>query len=134
MQVAANNSQARLNSVKTPPHSIEAERSVLGAILLDPHAWDKIVSIIYENDFYVEAHRKIFSAIVKLAMKSQPCDALTLAEALKQAGDLDFVGGDAVVFELANATPSAAHVITYAEIVRDKSLLRQLMSAGNNFN
>lgn len=123
---------SKLKSVKTPPHSIEAERSVLGAILLDPAAWDKIVGIVFANDFYADSHQKIFDAINRLASKNQPFDALTLSESLKQLGNLEDIGGEAVVFELANSTPSAANVVTYAEIVRDKSLLRQLMSAGQD--
>jgi replicative DNA helicase len=123
---------SKIKSVKTPPHSLEAERSVLGAILLDPDAWDKIAGVIFANDFYIDAHQKIFNAIAKLASKSQPFDALTLSEALKQAGDLEDAGGEVVLFELANSTPSAANVVTYAEIVRDKSLLRQLMTAGQD--
>ena len=123
---------SKIKSVKTPPHSLEAERSVLGAILLDPDAWDKIAGVVFANDFYIAAHQKIFNAIAKLASKSQPFDALTLSEALKQAGDLEDAGGEIVLFELANSTPSAANVVTYAEIVRDKSLLRQLMTAGQD--
>ena len=132
MQTIENIASAKLKSVKTPPYSTEAEQSVLGAILLDPASWDKIAGVIYSNDFYLESHRKIFSAILKLATKSQPFDALTLAEALKQTNDLASVGGDSYIFELTNSTPSAAHVVTYAEIVRDKSLLRQLVFAGNH--
>ncbi|OGT51142.1 MAG: replicative DNA helicase [Gammaproteobacteria bacterium RIFCSPHIGHO2_12_FULL_42_13] len=116
---------------KVPPHSIEAEQSVLGALMLDQRAWDNVADRLTSNDFYRGDHRDIFEAIAKLANTNQPCDVLTVAEALKT--DKKYLPlGEAYLYELAQNTPSAANVVAYADIVREYSVLRQLVSVGSD--
>jgi replicative DNA helicase len=127
------------NTVKVPPHSIEAEQSVLGGLMLDNRAWDIITDRVRENDFYRHDHRLIYRVMAKLAEGSKPLDVLTVSEALRELHELDNVGGDVYLFELANNTPSVANIAAYADIVRERSVLRQLIStandiAGNAFN
>lgn len=114
--------------LKVPPHSIEAEQSVLGGLMLDNQAWDRIIEIIHEQDFYRPEHRLIFQVMFDLANRNNPFDVLTLAEALKAKSQLDAVGGEIYLFELAKNTPSAANIDAYAEIVRERSVFRQLIS------
>ncbi|EQD48745.1 replicative DNA helicase, partial [mine drainage metagenome] len=119
-----------IDSLRIPPHSIEAEQAVLGGIMLQPEAWDRIADLVTAEDFYRRDHRLIFAAIGQLIERNQPCDAITLGEwfeSQQQAGD---VGGMGYLAELVNNTPSAANVRAYAEIVREKSLLRRLIDAG----
>src|SRR3990167_6181038 len=122
----------RPSNVKMLPHSIEAEQSVLGALMLDNRAWDKIVDRISELDFYRSPHRLIFKGLFQLAEKNQPFDVLTLSELLKQTHQLENAGGEVYLFELVNNTPSAANIISYADIVREKSVLRQLIQTGTD--
>jgi replicative DNA helicase len=125
-------SQAIMNDgLKVSPHSIEAEQSVLGGLMLDNQAWDKIVDRIVEADFYQYDHRLIFDAMYTLSNRQKPFDVLTLSEALKEQNKLKDVGGEVYLFELAKNTPSAANVVAYADIVRERSVLRQLISVAN---
>ncbi|PIZ03854.1 MAG: replicative DNA helicase [Gammaproteobacteria bacterium CG_4_10_14_0_8_um_filter_38_16] len=118
---------------KIPPHSVEAEQSVLGALMLDHRAWDNIADRISVEDFYRADHRAIFEAILKLVSRSQPFDVLTIAETLKSDNKLSFLpNGEAYLYELAQNTPSAANVVAYADIVRERSILRQLISVGTD--
>ncbi len=119
-----------LISAKVPPHSNEAEQSVLGALMLDNRAWDKIADRIADSDFYRPEHRLIFSAVTKLVDKNQPFDVLTIAETLKAEKQLDLAGGESYIYELAQNTPSAANIAAYADIVRERAILRQLISTG----
>ncbi len=119
-----------LESFKIPPHSIEAEQSVLGALMLENSAWDQIADRIIEADFYRYDHRLIFRAIADLAYENKPLDVITLSEWLKQRGELSEAGGLAYLATLAKDTPSAANICAYADIVREKSVLRQLISIG----
>ena len=119
-------------SAKLPPHSHEAEQSVLGSLLIDPRAWDKVVGIVSEDDFYRKNHSLIFLAMQALAKRSQPFDVITVTEELKNRGDLEKAGGDVYLFELAKNTPTAANVQAYAEIVREKSVLRKLIEVGTD--
>jgi len=121
-----------VQQTKVLPHSIEAEQSVLGALMLDNRAWDKIADRVSEVDFYRQNHRLIFQALLQLAEKNQPFDVLTVSECLKQKQTLDEAGGEVYLFELANNTPSAANIISYADIVREKSVLRQLIQTGTD--
>ena len=123
-------SSARVDALRVPPHSIDAEQAVLGGLMLDEHAWERIADKLGEEDFYRRDHRLIFRAIGDLASKNQPCDAVTLGEWFESSGLADEVGGVAYVIQLANATPSAANILAYAGIVREKSVLRQLIEAG----
>ena len=120
------------DSLKIPPHSVEAEQSVLGGLLLsglanDNTAWDTIADKITEMDFYRQDHRLIFRAIASLAEDSKPLDLITITEWLRQRGELENAGGFAYLATMAKDTPSAANIKAYAEIVREKSVLRQLL-------
>ncbi|MCP4701683.1 MAG: replicative DNA helicase [Gammaproteobacteria bacterium] len=119
-------------SFKVPPHSIEAEQSVLGGLMLDNEAWMQIADRIGEQDLYRRDHRLIFLSIKTLAEESQPCDVITLSEWLAKRGQLDAAGGLAYLGELAKNTPSAANITTYADIVRENSILRQLTRVGTD--
>jgi len=120
------------HSVKIPPHSIEAEQSVLGGLMLDNRAWDQVIDRLREEDFYRSEHRSIFRAISRLAEQNKPIDVLTVSETLREVHELDQVGGEVRLFELANNTPSAANITAYADIVRERSVLRQLIAAAND--
>jgi replicative DNA helicase len=112
--------------IKMPPHSVEAEQSVLGGLLLDNAAWDRIADLIAESDFYRADHRLIYRHIVKLIEQSRPADVITVAESLESTKDLPGVGGIPYLSALATSTPSAANIRRYAEIVRERAILRKL--------
>lgn len=111
---------------RVPPQNIEAEQSVLGAILLENDAINHALEIIHEDDFYRDGHRQIFHAMVDLSDRNQPVDAITLTEVLRSKGVLEQVGGPAYIAELVDAVPTAANVAHYARIVREKAVLRGL--------
>jgi len=115
---------------KAPPYSVEAEQSVLGGLMLDNRWWDDLSDKITADDFYREDHQLIFRAIAELATNHKPCDFVTLAEHLKSRGQLEDAGGLAYLGTLANDTPSAANVMAYAEIVRERAVLRSLAHVG----
>lgn len=117
-------------SLKIPPHSIEAEQSVLGGLMLDNEAWMVIGDKLSETDFYRQDHRLIFRAITYLASQQKPLDVITLSEWLKENRSLEDAGGLAYLATMAKDTPSAANIAAYADIVREKSILRQLISVG----
>jgi replicative DNA helicase len=120
------------NLRRVPPQSLEAEQSVLGGILLENTALDRVVGLLGPEDFYREAHRRIFRAMLELAERNEPVDLVTLAEALRVRGELAEVGGGAYLAELAERVPTAANVVTYARIVRDRSILRGLIAAATD--
>lgn len=117
-----------VDPLKRPPHSAEAEQSIIGGLMLDNQVWDKVSTKLCEADFYRTEHRILFRAISALAKKDQPFDVVTLLDALKSHNELDDAGGEAYLFELANNTPSVANVTAYADIVREKSVQRQLIA------
>lgn len=121
-----------VSSLKVPPHSIQAEQSVLGGLMIDNQTWDSIADKIAANDFYRKDHRLIFSAIEELAEKQQPFDIITISEFLDSNKNLDSAGGIAYLAMLAKDTPSAANIVAYANIVRDRSVLRQLIHVGTD--
>jgi replicative DNA helicase len=114
---------------RVPPQNLEAESSVLGGILLDNEAINRVLEILAPEDFYRESHRKIFRAMVELSDRSEPVDLITLSDLLKSRGELELVGGAAYLASLADAVPTAANIAHYARIVREKAILRQLISA-----
>jgi replicative DNA helicase len=120
--------------LKVPPHSIEAEQSLLGGLMLDHQAWDKIADIVSAQDFYRKDHRLIFSAIATLAEGANPCDVVTVSEFLDNRSELDDAGGLEYLATLANETPGAANARAYARILRERSMLRSLISAGNQIS
>jgi replicative DNA helicase len=119
------------DGLRLPPHSIEAEQSVLGGLMLDSTAWDQIADRVSADDFYRNDHKLIFEATAGLIERNQPCDAVTLSGHLESQGLLDQVGGLSYLGSLARDTPTAANIRAYADIVRERSVLRQLISAGD---
>ena len=119
-------------SLKIPPHTIVGEQSVLGGLLLDNSAWDQVADCISDQDFYRHDHRLIFDAIRALTAENQPFDVITLSEWLKKNNKLEEVGGLAFLANLVKETPSAANIKAYANIVRERSMLRQMIEAGTN--
>lgn len=120
--------------LRVPPNSVEAEQSLLGGLMLDTEAWDRIADVVSERDFYRKDHRLIFRAIATLAENSEPCDVVTLSEHLDNAGELSAAGGLEYLATLANETPGAANARAYANILRERSILRALISAGNKIS
>ena len=123
-----------VESLKVPPHSIQAEQSVLGGLMLDNQTWDSVADKVVETDFYRRDHQLIFRAIAQLAEKQDPFDVVTLSEVLEATGELQGVGGLAYLGMLAKDTPSAANIVAYANIVRDRSVLRQLIHIGTEIS
>ena len=121
---------ARIEQLRVPPHSIEAEQAVLGGLMLAPEAYDRINDKLTANDFYRRDHQLIYRAIAELAEKNRPFDAVTLGEWFESQGHMDLGAGGAYLVELASTTPSAANIAAYAEIVRDKAVMRQLIEVG----
>jgi replicative DNA helicase len=124
----------RVEDLKTPPHSLEAEQSVIGGLMLDNSAWDEIADIINEQDFYRHDHALILRAIAALAENDQPYDVVTVSEWIGARGDLDSIGGLAYLSILANDTPTAVNIKAYANIVREYSILRSLIQVGNEIS
>jgi len=116
-----------VQQLKVPPHSVEAEQAVLGGLMLVNEAWDQVADRITEDDFYRRDHRIIFRGIAKLQELGQPCDAVTLGEWFDNNALSDDVGGSSYVIELASNTPGASNIAAYADIVRERSVLRQLI-------
>ena len=117
---------------KLPPHSIEAEQSVIGGLLLSERAWDEIAGSINEDDFYREDHRLLFRGLADLADTGQPRDLVTLTEWLRSRDLLDKAGGATYLGNLAADIPGAANIKAYADIVRERSIMRQLIRAGDS--
>ncbi|MFS2003996.1 replicative DNA helicase [Duganella sp. CT11-25] len=127
-------SDPQLDSLRVPPHSIEAEQSVIGGLLRDNAAFDRIADMMNPDDFYRYDHRIIFEQIVKMINGSKPADVITVFENLTQMGKADDVGGLAYLNAMAQNTPSAANIRRYAEIVRDRSILRQLITVADEIS
>ena len=119
-------------ALKVPPQSIEAERSVLGGLMLDDQSWFDLVELIKPSDFYRTQHQIIFEAMMVIENKDQPLDAVTLSEELQNQGQLEKVGGVGYLADIADSTPGATNVLAWARIVRERSILRQLIGAANN--
>ncbi len=117
--------------LKVPPHSIEAEQSVLGALMLHNDSWFSVADKVNAKDFYRPSHQMIYEVMVELANKNEPFDALTLSEALRSHGTIDRVGGNVYLAELVESVPGTSNVGYYAEMVREYSTLRQLIGAAN---
>ncbi|MEK8088473.1 replicative DNA helicase [Thermithiobacillus plumbiphilus] len=121
-------------SLKLPPHAIEAEQAVLGSVLLDNTAWDRVVEHIQESDLYRKEHRLIFSGMERMLAEGHPVDVLTLSQWLEGNGTLESVGGLAYLATLANETPTAVNVQAYARIVRDRAISRSLIAVGGRIS
>src|SRR5690606_18339563 len=124
-------SDPQIENLRVPPHSVEAEQSILGGLLLDNAAWDRIADVVGENDFYRYDHRVIWQHISRLIGLSRPADVITVYESLQTAGKAEAVGGLSYLNSLAQNTTSAANIRRYAEIVRDRGVLRQLVTVAD---
>lgn len=122
---------AKVEALKMPPHSLEAEQSVIGGLLIDNERWDVVAGKVLATDFYSRAHKLIFDKISYLLNDNQPVDLITLSEYLEQHDQLEDVGGFSYLAELAKNTPSAANIIAYADIVRQRALTREMISVAN---
>jgi replicative DNA helicase len=118
--------------LRLPPHSVEAEQSLLGGLMLDHRAWDQIADVVAAEDLYRADHRLIFGAVAALVERNQPPDAVTVSEHLQRLGQLEAAGGLPYLARLVEDTPSAANIRAYARIVRDHALLRQLIEIGGD--
>lgn len=114
-----------------PPHSIEAEQSVLGGLMLDNERWDDVAERVVAEDFYTRPHRHIFTEMGRLQESGSPIDLITLAESLERQGQLDSVGGFAYLAELSKNTPSAANISAYADIVRERAVVRDMIAVAH---
>jgi replicative DNA helicase len=121
----------QVEGMKVPPHSIEAEQSVLGGLMLDNERWDDVAERVVADDFYTRPHRHIFTEMHRLQEMGKPIDLITLAESLELQGQLDIVGGFAYLAELSKNTPSAANISAYADIVRERAVVREMISVAN---
>jgi replicative DNA helicase len=118
--------------LRLPPHSVEAEQSLLGGLMLDQRAWDQIADVVSTEDLYRADHRLIFTAVAALVERNQPPDAVTVSEHLQRLGQLEAAGGLGYLARLVEDTPSAANIRAYARIVREHSMLRQLIEIGGD--
>jgi len=122
---------AQVDAIKVPPHSLEAEQSVIGGLLLDNERWDTVAEKVVAKDFYSRPHRLIFEAVKAILDDSHPLDLITLSEFLEQREQLEDVGGFAYLADLAKNTPSAANINAYADIVAQRALVRNLIGVAN---
>jgi len=123
--------QSQVDAIKIPPHSTESEQSVIGGLMLDNNAWDRVAEAVVGQDFYSQNHRKIFDVIGNLIEAGTPVDLITVTESLEQNGELEEVGGFAYLGEIAKNTPSAANIVAYAEIVRERAVVRELIGVAH---
>jgi len=121
-----------LSSRKLPPQNMEAEQSVLGGILIENEAVNKVMEILNGEDFYRDAHRKIFNALITLSERDEPADLITLTNELRKTNQLDSVGGASYVASLIDSVPTAANIEYYAKIVKEKAILRKLIETSTN--
>lgn len=123
--------KSKVQNIKLPPHSIEAEQAVLGSLMLDNQRWDVVAEMITDRDFYSRHHQLIFSEMHTLVNRGTPIDLITLSESLESKDLLVDVGGFAYLAELSKNTPSAINVVAYTDIIRQQAILRELISASN---
>ena len=121
----------QMEGLKLPPHSLEAEQSVLGGLMIDNERWDNVSERVTEGDFYSRPHRTIFAQMQRLLEQNKPIDLITLSEALEQTSELENVGGFAYLAELSKNTPSAANINAYADIVRERAVVRDMIKVAN---
>src|SRR6266571_196329 len=117
---------------KLPPQSIEAEMSILGGILVDNEAINRALEILTPEDLYRESHRKIMRAMIELNEKGEPCDLITMTTILKKKGELEEVGGGAYLATLVDYVPTAANIAFYCKIVKEKGVVRSLITAATD--
>ncbi|WP_137165655.1 replicative DNA helicase [Salinimonas lutimaris] len=131
MKTTSPDKDPSIEKLKVPPHSVEAEQSVLGSMLIDPDTWDKVAEIVSEHDFYTRTHQIIFRAIVRLLGRNEPIDLITVSEELEQRDELEDAGGFAYLGELAKNTPSSANVVSYAKIISERAITRELIGVAH---
>src|SRR5690349_22737623 len=124
--VRQDSADQQLLALKVPPHSIEAEQSLLGALLLDNQAFDRVADLVTGEDFYRDDHRRLWRHIARLIEASRPADVVTVSESVEASEDKDKTGGPAYLGALAQNTPSALNVRRYAELVRERAVQRRL--------
>ncbi len=129
--VASAPKDANVEKLKIPPHSVEAEQSVLGSMLIAPDSWDKVAEIVIEQDFYNRAHQTIYRSIIKLLSDNHPVDIVTVSQALEHHDELEEAGGFSYLAELAKNTPSSANVEAYARIIKERAISRELIGVAN---
>ncbi len=122
---------SKVEKLKVPPHSMEAEQSVLGSMLIAPDSWDKVAEIVIEEDFYNRSHRTIYRSILRLLSANKPVDIITVSEDLENLDELEEAGGFAYLGELAKNTPSAANVVAYAQIIKERAVTRELIGVAH---
>jgi replicative DNA helicase len=120
---------SNVESLRVPPHNQEAEQAILSGILIDAEALGRIIEFLIPDDFYRETHRKIFRAMLSLYERNEPTDLLMVSDELRRQGELDGVGGSSYISTLVDLLPSAAHILSYARVVKEKSILRSLINA-----
>ena len=123
-----------MTQTKIPPHSLEAEQSVIGGLMIDNQTWEDIIEILTPESFYHPAHKLMFKSLISLSSRTKPFDVITVSEELNKSGDMEKIGGETYLFEIVHNTPSAANIIAYANIVHEKSLLRQLLTLGGKIS
>ncbi|GAA63229.1 replicative DNA helicase [Pseudoalteromonas sp. BSi20311] len=121
----------QVDTLKVPPHSIEAEQSVLGGLMLDNQAFDRVAELVVSQDFYTRTHKLIFEAMTALAEIGDPIDLITISESLEKNNQLSGIGGFAYLAEIAKNTPSAANIDAYASIVRERAVVREMIGVAN---
>lgn len=118
---------------RVPPQNIDAEKSILGGLMLEQESWDEVSELLSEDDFYKPSHRKIYGAIRDLHRREMPSDLVTVSNLLMEKGELESLGGAVYLAEMIDQTPSTANISTYAKIVQEKSLLRKVIAASTEF-
>lgn len=130
-QIKPSRKDTQVDGIKLPPHSLEAEQSVLGGLMLDNERWDNVAERVVARDFYSKPHRLIFEQMQRLLESSRPIDLITLSESLELQGSLEDVGGFAYLAELSKNTPSAANIGAYADIVRERAIVREMIAVAH---
>ena len=118
---------------RLPPQNMEAEKSILGGLMLEQEAWDDVSEILVEDDFYKPSHKRIYAAIRELHRREMPADLVTVSNLMMEKGELESIGGAAYLAEMSDQTPSTANITSYAKIVQEKSLLRKVINSSQDF-
>ncbi|MFA5714861.1 MAG: replicative DNA helicase [Candidatus Paceibacterota bacterium] len=125
---------SEISNIKVPPQDIEAEKSLLGSLMLDKEAINKVADILHSEDFYKRNHQYIYQVVEDLFIRGEPVDLISVSSKLKERNQLENMGGTAYLTELINTVPTASHVLTYAKIVQKKRILRDLIEAGGEIS
>ena len=129
---SSSNDANKIASLKVPPHSVDAEQAVLGGLMLDNNLWDDIVDVLLAEDLYRAEHQLIFETMLRQSEANSPVDALTLVESLNSLNELDNAGGPEYLGELAGNARGTANIHAYADIIRERAILRRLISVAHN--